>query len=699
MLRYFLIWIGVSILSIGLASASNVPPSAVEFKQSSDYSKVELSPDGKNIAYLQAKTLRVCLGRSGEIVLSKKAKCDESKKVYRTIHQLNVSDLAGLAGVKSISIPENFYISWLEWASDDRLLVAIYRPTTVGKSKVTYGGARVLSISITDTSDMVILFDNQKRVSRQNRSLTRITNMLRDDPEHVIMPASRNSDLDLWKVNVLSGDAKRIATAKPLTFYWYTDRKGNPTLRFDCRNRRCRKIDVYKNVTLLEGDSNLTSSEDIIDWKWERIKTFKTKPEDDESDFDFWPIAPAENSDQYYVLSQEDGDARRSVKIFDLAKKEYVKTVYEHPKYDIAGSLTNLQTGDYAGAWYYDDRLNYHFTDQRHARHYKALQKYFNNEMNVSLLGYSADGNNLMVYVTGPQDPGSYYVYDFNAREIELLIHRKPKLTKSLNGKSEILSIPTRDGEFITAYRNYPSNHSGASAPLIVMPHGGPEVRDYYDYDSTVQYFVTRGYQVLQLNFRGSSGYGREFAKAGYGEWGGVMHEDITDAVNYLYKNGTASPENSCILGYSYGGFAALYAGAKTPDMYRCIVSGGGLSDLLLDLKYTRRDYGKDSESYKYWVESMGNPDTDKQKLKDISPINMAELFKAPVLLIHGEYDGIVDVKHSELMLKALEKVGAQVEYLELEDEGHYNWEIETHELYLETIEDFLAKNLSLPPN
>lgn len=696
MLRLFLLWVSVTTLLLSSAFAADEPPSAVDFMQASDYRAVELSPSGEFFAFVRAQTMQVCLGRSGEIDLSDKAKCKE--KVYRTIHQINVFEMAGLSQVMVISVPENYYISWLEWASDDRLLAAVYRPTTYGKRRVSYGGARIVSFSIADKNDQVMLFEGQKRVSRQNSSLTRITNMLRDDPDHVIMPASRDSDLDLWKVNILTGAAKRIAIAKSGTFYWYTDKKGRPTLRFDCNNRRCRKIRVYKNISLPKDGSDIANSEDKTDWKWEKIKTFTIKPDEDEEDYDFWPIAPTENPDQYYVLSQEEDDARRSIKIFDLAKKEYIKTVYEHPKYDVVGALKTLQTGEYAGAWYYDDRLNYHFTDKNQAKHYKAIQKYFKNEMNVHLLGYSGDGNKLMVYATGPQDPGTYYVYDFKARQIEPLIHRKPNLTAKLNGKSKILSIPTRDGQVITAYRNYPRNHPGASAPLIVMPHGGPEVRDYYDYDATVQYFVSRGYQVLQPNFRGSSGYGREFAEAGYGEWGGVMHEDLTDSVNYLYGRGTAKAENSCIFGYSYGGYAALYAAAKTPEMYQCVISGGGVSDLLLDLKQTQKDHGKDSESYEYWLESIGDPATEKDKLKEISPVSMAESFKAPVLLIHGEYDGIVDVKQSEIMRKALKKVGAEVEYLELEDEGHYGWDVETHKLYLETVETFLAKNLTLPP-
>ncbi|MEM9495347.1 MAG: prolyl oligopeptidase family serine peptidase [Pseudomonadota bacterium] len=172
------------------------------------------------------------------------------------------------------------------------------------------------------------------------------------------------------------------------------------------------------------------------------------------------------------------------------------------------------------------------------------------------------------------------------------------------------------------------------------------------------------------------------------------MQNDVIDAVSHLYEAGVASPENTCIVGYSYGGYVALHAAAFTPQQFKCIVSGGGVSDLLASMKEERREKGKDSEAYDYWLKSIGDPETQREKLISASPINFADRVTAPVLLIHGEEDKIVYANQSRRMKKALEKAGADVEYLELAYEGHRYWSLENEVLYLRTIEGFLAKHL-----
>ena len=661
------------------AHATN-PPSAYDFMKPSSFKSVELSPSGRYVAFISIETDKYCLDKYGAMVVQAKAKCKDKKKNYRSTHQISVYDLELSKGVANLTVPENFYVSWLEWASDGRILAALYKPTTIGERGNGYiiGGSRIISIPI-GPGESAALFSDQKSVGRQNRSLTRITNMLRSDPDHVIMPAYKGGDLDLWKVNVLTGHADRIATGKSGTFYWYTDKAGAPVMRFDCVGRSCRKINVFA----FEDDD------------WKKIKTFRTKPDEDEDDYDFWPIALAPTKGQFYVMSNEDDDKRRSIKIYDVKTEKYIETVFEHPEVDVGGAVLDLQTGAYAGAWFYEDRLNYKFENAKLQKHYKGLNTYFKNKANVDLLGFNATGTKAVVYVTGPNNPGEYHVYDMKTQNVTRLFGRRLDMDERLSTTTDILKIPTRDGKSITAYYSYPANGKTQNTPLIVMPHGGPEARDYYDYDAAAQYFATHGYQVLQINFRGSSGFGREFAEAGYGEWGGLMQNDVIDATKYMYAQNLARADNACMVGYSYGGYAALYAGANSPELFNCFVSGGGLSDLLADLKRTKRDSGSDSETYEYWLKSMGHPKTDKDKLKSVSPIYMADKFQDPVLLVHGEYDGIVDVSQSKKMFKVLKKAGVDVQFVELDDVGHYGWDVETEILYLETVEGFLEKHLT----
>lgn len=663
-----------------LSSSAQAAPSAYDFVKPSRFTSVELSPSGKYLAYLMVETEKYCLDDDGQMVNLAKSSCGEDYKEYRSTHVVKIYDLQSSQIITSIPVPINFLIDWLEWASDDRILASLRSPQTVGRRARGYarGASRVVSFPRTG-GNLTPLFTGRGSMVRENRYMSRISNLLPSDPNHIIMPAQKDAHLDLWKVNVLNGNAELVEAGVAKTLHWFTDSVGKPVLRFDCKDDRCETIYVFSKSK--SGD-------------WTRIKKLNRQPYESIDNIDFWPIGATGVPNQYYMISREDDTERRSIRIFDVSTNSYVRTVFEHPVYDVGGSIKDLQTGEYAGVWYIKDRLTYKLLDETQQKHIDGLNKYFKNSENVRMLGYTQDKSKLLIYVTAPNNAGEYYLYDMKAMRVERLFRRNSNLADRLSTKTDILKIPTRDGQSITAYHSYASGKSISQQPLLVMPHGGPERRDDYDFSEWPQYFASRGYQVLQVNFRGSSGYGRKFAQAGYGEWGGVMQNDLTDAVKHLQTSGKATPNSTCIVGYSYGGYAALYGGASTPELYRCIVSGGGVSDILADLKRTKVDAGADSYLFEYWEKSMGSLKTDKDKLKAVSPKNLADAFKAPVLLIHGEYDSVVNRTQSEDMAKALKRAGKQVEYIELKDEGHSNWEVETHILYLESIEAFLQKHL-----
>ena len=657
---------------------------AFDFERPSDFSDVTLSPSGRYIAFTMVKTGKFCLDQYGQLK-KKEAKCNEKSKVWSTTHKIAIFDLQNDKIIRYVNVPLNFYVGWLEWAGENRLLTALYSETTVGKTGrgLSFGTSRIVSLPI-HSDKYTVLFENKKKFRRSNRYLSQITNMLRNDPDHVIMPAVKGGDLDLWKVNVNTGVAEQIARGEKRTFGWFTNISGKPVLRFDCGDRRCRKIHVYAY--------NGPAKPVVAGKDWKKIKTFTTKPENDKEKFYFKPIANTSTLGQIYVLSYEKTDARSAIKIFDLKQNKYIKTVFEHPEVDVEGAILNTQTGEYAGAWYYKDRLGYSFVNKDLQKAYDALNYHFHDQQNIDVLGSTKDGNKLVVFMTSPNNPGRYYLYDRASKKVAPIIARKQNLILSKSSKTDILTIKTRDGQSIRAYHFYPASGYGPDVPLLVMPHGGPELRDYYDYNRQVQYFVNHGYQVLQVNFRGSGGYGRKFAEAGYGQWGGLMQDDVIDAVQYLYAQGRASADNACMVGYSYGGYVSLYAATHTPELFKCFVSGGGISDLLADLGASKRDYGKDSAVYKYWLKSIGNPKTDKEKLKAKSPVRSVERVEDPILLIHGEYDEIVHTDQSRRMKTALKKAGKKVEFVLLEDVGHRDWDLETRMKYLKTVEDFVSK-------
>ncbi len=678
---FYRIFVLCSLFLLGLTNtyAEDAPPSAYDLFKPPTHSQFALSPSGRYFSLAYATTAKRCIDSTGAVDISAEG-CSANETRHRTSYQIVIFDLEIKSAISIRPLPEDYFVQWFQWATDDRLLAGISRRATINtrRSRWRNGGTRIMSFP-REQGEYITLFENALGIKKSNLNITQIGNMLRDDPDHVIVSAVKKGDLDLWKANIRTGDVERIAIGNHGTFFWYTDNNGKPVLRYDA-NLHSTKVSVF---AWSDESQN-----------WEKVKTFKLKENDDEDDFQFFPAALTNNPHQVYVISDEDDDARRSIKIYDLQKQEYVETVFEHEKYDVAGVSRDIATGEYTGAWYYADRLQYHFADKKTQAHYDAINLFFDDEANVSLLGFTQTGTKAVIYVNAPDIPGEYYVYDFTTSNIDPVIQQHPELASVKFGKGEVLTLPTRDGETITAYLTHPAGGEDHDAPLIVMPHGGPESRDYLGYNPRVQFFATRGYQTLQVNFRGSSGYGRAFSEAGYGEWGGVMQNDVTDAVRYVHANGSATPDKTCIVGYSYGGYVALHGAVSTPNLYKCVVSVAGVSDLVLAMKLSRRYYGHDSEFHEYWVKSIGNPNTEKEKLRSRSPANFADKITSPVLLIHGELDGIVRVEQSRKMNRALKQAGADVEYIEVKYEGHRGWSMENHILQLTAVENFLEKHL-----
>ena len=339
------LFFGIIILAGFIPVAFSAQPTAYDFMKPSKFTDVELSPSGRYLAYLIVDNQKYCFDADGQMVKLSKSACGEKYKQYRNKHEIKIYDLKDSRVVNAIPVPENFLIDWLEWASDERLLASLRSPLTIGRKGKGFqmGASRVVSFPRVG-GKLTPLFEGQGTLVRQNRYMSRITNLLRADPNHVIMPATRDTDLDLFKVNVVTGKADLVAEGRADTFLWYTDTEGKPVLRYDCKGKRCRKINVFAP----SGGG-----------AWDVIKTFKIKPDEGEDDFKFRPVASAELPGQYYVISKEDEAPRRTVKIYDLNTKSYVKTVYEHPLYDVGGVMTNLQTGAYAGVWFYKDRITY----------------------------------------------------------------------------------------------------------------------------------------------------------------------------------------------------------------------------------------------------------------------------------------------------------------------------------------------------
>lgn len=311
----------------------------------------------------------------------------------------------------------------------------------------------------------------------------------------------------------------------------------------------------------------------------------------------------------------------------------------------------------------------------------------------VALTSWSRDRSRFLARVSAPASPAVWYLYDRGRKEISPIGEEYPELNGAELGTTRWITYKARDGLDIPAYLTLPPGaRPGVKPPLVVLPHGGPTSRDEYDFDFLAQFLATRGYAVLQPQFRGSWGFGAAFEAAGKGEWGSKMQTDLQDGVLALAKEGQVDPGRVCIVGASFGGYSALAGAALYPDAYRCAGSIAGISDLgqlQLDEGLTP---GQKNPHIEELREELGA--TSSARIAAHSPARNAAAVEVPVLLIHGDQDNVVDIKQSELMVERLKAAGKPHEFIVLKGENHYLTRTATRTQTLEAIERFLAKNL-----
>ena len=352
--------------------------------------------------------------------------------------------------------------------------------------------------------------------------------------------------------------------------------------------------------------------------------------------------------------------------------------------------LVDRKTGRIIGGIHGFDDAEVVFFDNELQAHWNAVLRAFPNER-VSLLSHSDDYSKLLVRVFGARDGYVYALFDWYMHQSVIL----GRVYKGLDTNAEVKTISYRaaDGLEIPAYLTLPPGRAGTNLPLVVLPHGGPAAVDSNHFDWWAQALAAQGYAVVQPNFRGST-VNQQFLEAGYGEWGRKMQSDLSDAVRFLAQQGTIDPKRVCIVGASYGGYAALAGVTLDPGVYRCAVSVAGLSDLSRQLRWENRVVASaDNITQRYWDRFLGVKGPDDPTLRAISPIEHVGTVTAPVLLIHGHDDSVVPYEQSQVMADALKRAGKPVTFLTLEHEDHWLSRSATRFKMLQATEDFLAAN------
>lgn len=634
-----------------LARAQSPPHTVEELLREPEIRDVSLSPDGKRLAIA---------GKFG------------GKQDVVAIADIDRFYEPG--GIRKFAIGKEGWHSplWVMWANDKRLLVGL----RVGIDAYFLVAGRQVQAIDPDGGNPVPLFADAPVGARYGLDLSRVVDLTPADPEHVIMAAWNRHTNDLFQVNVNTGVATHMVRGRYNTIGWETE-DGQPALRYDI-NRRGTELSIYGHDAADPDD-------------WSRIA--KIRIEDVAREWEYAGNAPGPG--RIYVSARRDGSDTRNIYEYDLRSRTVGEVVAQAPGFDMSRAFAI--GGEYAGAIYVGDTTIYQLKDPALQSHWNGMRRFFKDLANVRIVDVDQARTHMLLRVEGPQSPGDYYFYDIGKKHLAYIVSDRPWLAPERLASIEVLKSPMRDGTAITSYLTRPPGANGP-APLVVMPHGGPEMRDSIGFDPLAQAFAAQGWLVLQPNFRGSSGYGQRFAEAGYRQWAKRMQDDVTDAVRDLVERGIADPERIAIYGASYGGYAALMGAVLTPDLYRAVVSLAGVTDLRDLLAFVRREDGDDSESYRYLLRAIGDPKEDKAALDALSPRYRAAEIRVPVLLMHGTSDQIVPDRQSEFMKKALEKAGRQVRYVEFAGQSHDGWSIENETRQIQEAISFLKPVLDTPP-
>lgn len=372
------------------------------------------------------------------------------------------------------------------------------------------------------------------------------------------------------------------------------------------------------------------------------------------------------------------------------------ESVHQDPEgeVDFAGAEFHPDTRELLATYYVGDRLRVYFHDEDFEADYERVRDGIEADGDIYFQSVTQDGRLQLVSVTSDVDPGATYVYDRQTGEVDLLYRPRPELPVEHLAEMEPVRYQARDGLEIPAYLTLPRGVAAEELPLVVVPHGGPWARDTWGYDAQAQFLANRGYAVFQPNFRGSTGFGKEFLAAGNHEWGtGYMQHDITDGVNYLIEEGIADPDRVGIMGGSYGGYATLAGLAFTPELYAAGVSIVGPSNIITLLESIPPYWGPIRHTF---LKRVGDPDDegDRERLKAQSPLFSAEQIRAPLMVIQGANDPRVVQHESDQIVEAMRDLDRHVEYLVAEDEGHgFVRSINRLAMYAD-VERFLAAHL-----
>ena len=593
-----------------------------DFFRNPEQSGFEISPDGRNISFMQP---------------------------YQRRMNVFVQPRAGGTAVRVTGETERDVAGYF-WKGPNRI---IYVKDFKGDENF-----HVVSVDA-DGKNLVDLtpFDNVRAELLDDR--------IDHDDEIIVGLNKRNPELfDAYRLDLKTRELTLIAENPGQITRWVTDHDG--------RIRVAVATDGVNSSLLYRADDRSPFT---------TVITTNFKEQIDPLFFDF-------DNKRLYASSNINRD-KAAIVLIDPATAKEERLIFQHPDVDVTALSWSPKRKVITNAQFTTWKRERAFFDAEFERIYRDLQQQLPG-YEISLQSNDKDESLFVVAAANDRTQGVRYLYEVATKRLARLADIAPWLEEKNLVEVKPITYQSRDGLTIHGYLTLPRG-GGKNLPLVVNPHGGPWARDGWGYNPELQFLANRGYAVLQMNFRGSTGYGRKFWEASFKEWGRKMQDDVSDGVAYAIKEGIADPKRVAIYGASYGGYATLAGLAFTPDLYACGVDYVGVSNLFTFMK-TIPPYWKPMLDMLY--EMVGDPVKDKALLEAASPVMHADKIKAPLFIAQGAKDPRVNKDESDQMVAALRKRGIDVEYMVKDNEGHGFHNEENRFAFYEAMERFLAKHL-----